>query len=77
MNVVMFNKSKDIALFVSFCIEEFSAKKGITGEQTFDLFTKFGVTDYLSKYYESLHTQGRDWIISDIEEFIDVRKNKK
>lgn len=73
----MSKKDKDIALFVAFCIEEYGAAKGMTGEQVFDLFTQYGVTDYLSKCFEPLHTQGHQWLIEEIDEFIEIRKNKE
>lgn len=73
----MKKKEKDIALFVAFCIEEYGAAKGMTGEQVFDLFTKYGLTEYLSEFYEPLHTQGRQWLIEEIDEFIEIRKNKE
>lgn len=73
----MKKKEKDIALFVAFCIEEYGAAKGMTGEQVFDLFTKYGLTEYLSVFYEPLHTQGRQWLIEEIDEFIEIRKNKE
>ena len=73
----MNKKDKDIALFVAFCIEEYGAAKGMTGEQVLDLFSQYGVTDYLSKCYEPLHTQGRQWLIEEIDEFIGIRENKK
>ena len=34
----------------------------------------YGVFDYLYDYFEVLHTQGRQWIVADIEEFINDRK---
>ena len=73
----MNKKEKDIALFVVFCIEEYGATKGMAGEQVLDLFSQYGVTDYLSKCFESLHTQGREWLIAEIDEFIEKRKNKE
>lgn len=71
----MSKKDKDIVLFVAFCIEEYGAAKGMTGEQALDLFSQYGVTDYLSKCFEPLHTQGRKWLIDEIDEFIEIRKN--
>ena len=53
----MSKKDKDIALFVSFCIEEYGAVKGLTGDRVLDLFSEYGVTDYLSECFEPLHTQ--------------------
>ena len=72
----MNKKDKDIAFFVAFCSEEYGANKGMTGEQVIDLFSRYGVTDYLSTCFEPLHTQGRQWLIEEIDEFIDLRKSK-
>lgn len=72
----MSKKDKDIALFAAFCIEEYGNAKGMTGEQVLALFTQYGVTDYLCKCFESLHTQSRQWLIAEIDEFIKVRKEK-
>ena len=73
----MSQKYKDIALFVAFCIEEYGAAKGMTGEHVLDMFSQYGVTDYLCKCFEPLHTQGRQWLISEIDEFINIRKDNK
>ena len=73
----MDRKDNDIALFVAFCIEEYGAAKGMTGEQVLDLFDRYGVTDYLCRCYEPLHTQGRQWLIAEIDEFIRIRKTKE
>lgn len=75
--ITMSKKDKDIALFVAFCIEEYGAAKGMTGEQVLDLFEQYGVTDYLSKCFEPLHTQGRQWLIDEIDEFVEIRKEKE
>ena len=72
----MSKKEKDIAFFVAFCIEEYRAAKGLTGEEVMELFAKYGVTDYLSKCFEPLHTQGREWLIADIDEFINSLPDK-
>ena len=64
----MEKKDKDIALFVAFCIEEYGASKGMAGEQGLDLFSQYGVIDYLSNCFEPLHTQGRQWLIAEIDE---------
>ena len=72
----MIKKDKDIALFVSFCIEEYGAVKGLTGDRVLDLFSEYGVTDYLSECFEPLHTQSRQWLIAEIDEFIEIRKKE-
>ena len=72
----MSKKEKDVALFVAFCIEEYGAAKGMPGKQVLDLFTQYGVIDYLCKCFEPLHTQGREWLIAEIDEFIKINKGK-
>ncbi len=73
----MSKKDKDIAFFVAFCIEEYRNAKGMTAEDVNELFAKYGVTDYLTKCFEPLHTQSRQWLMDEIDEFIEIRKNKE
>ena len=72
----MKSEVEERAQFVSFCIEQYAKAKGLRGEQVLDLFTKYGLTEYLSEFYEPLHTQGRQWLIEEIDEFINIRKNR-
>ena len=39
-------------------------------------FSNYGVLDYLSENFDVLHTQSCQWLIEDIEEFIDIRKRE-
>jgi hypothetical protein len=48
--------------------------KGIDEDEVIATFSENGVFDYLYDYFEVLHTQSRQWIIADIEEFINDRK---
>lgn len=73
----MNSRDKDIALFVSFCIEEYGASKSVSGTQVLDLFSKYGVVDYLCKCFESLHTQSKQWLIDEIDEFITARRKQE
>ena len=73
----MSKEEKDIALFVAFCIEEYGAAKGMSGEQVLDLFSKYVLVDYLSEFYDVLHTQSRQWLIEEIDEYIEIRKEKE
>ena len=65
---------RDIAYFVSFCIEQYKEAKYLSGSKTAALLSEYGVLEYLAEHWEILHTQGRQWIIEDIDEFIRVRK---
>lgn len=67
---------QNIAYFVSFCIEQYKHKKGITGAEAIKTLEKYGVLDYLQDNFDILHTQSHQWILADIDEFINVRKQK-
>ena len=58
-------------------IEEYGAAKGLNGELVLDLFSQYGVTDYLSECFDPLHTQSRQWLIAEIDDFIKIRKEKR
>ena len=72
----MDKKRQDIAFFLAFCIEQYMNEKRLSHEETMSLFTEFGVLDYLAEHFEILHTQSRQWIIEDIDEYIKERKEK-
>ncbi len=70
------NSLQNKAIFVSFCIEQYAKAKGMTPKDTATLFEQYGVLDHYSKFYDVLHTQGREWIVADIDEFIQRRKSQ-
>ena len=59
--------------FKVFCIEAYKSAHNLTGCDAVKLFKKFGVLEYLDKFYDVLHTTGRDYLIDDIDEFIKIR----
>ena len=70
----MTKQGQDIAYFLSFCIEQYMNDKGLDREQTMTLFSQYGVLDYLAAHFEILHTQSRQWIVEDIDDYIRNRK---
>ena len=70
----MDKKRQDIAFFLAFCIEQYMNEKRLSHEEAMSLFTEFGVLDYLAEHFEILHTQSRQWIIEDIDEYIKEQK---
>ena len=65
---------KDITYFISFCIEQYMSEKGINEDEVISIFSEYGVLDYLKEYFDVLHTQSRQWLVADIEDFINDRK---
>ena len=74
---IMDRKELDIAYFLSFCIEQYKVKQGLSGEDTMNLFEKYNVLSYLSDNFEVLHTQGRQWLMEEIEDYITKRKEEE
>ena len=72
----MNKKNQDIAYFLSFCIEQYKNEKGMNGAEVLNTFNKYGVLDYLNNHFEILHTQNRQWILEDIDEYINTRKGE-
>ncbi len=70
----MRRQNQDIALFVSFCIEQYGRAKAISTDEVVVLFDRYHVVEYLCDCYESLHTQGHRWLIEEIDEYINKRK---
>ena len=73
----MNRKQQDIAYFISFCIEHYKHAKNMSGESVMTLFSQYGVLEYLQEFFDVLHTQSHQWILADIEEFINVRRKEK
>lgn len=65
---------RDIAYFVSFCIEQYKNTKGLTGAEAIKVLDKYGVLKYLEEHFEVLHTQSYQWIMEDIDDYINIRK---
>ena len=65
--------SKTLA-FKVVCFEACRSKK-LSRKEIMKLFKKYGVLDYINACFDVLHTTGRDYIVEDIDIFIDARKN--
>lgn len=71
---MMTKKELDTLFFVSFCMEQYKKHIETTGGSVADLFDRYGVVDYLYENYEVLHTQGSQWLMVEIDEFIKERR---
>jgi len=64
----------DNAEFITYCMEEYKAAKGITGKETITLFKKHNIIDYIVTCYGALHTMGGLAIAEDIDSLIEKVK---
>ncbi len=60
--------------FMVYCIENYKNVKGLKGKDVLELFNKYRVFDYIKATYDALHTTGRDYIVEDLDIYIDARK---
>ena len=48
-----------------------------TGGEVMSIFDRYGVTEYLSANFDVLHTQSRQWLLEEIDDFIQQRKQEE
>lgn len=60
--------------FLIYCTEQYKSAKELNGRQVCELFTKYDVWDYVYTCFEALHTTGENYIIRDIDLYIEARQ---
>lgn len=71
------NYTTPILLFLSFCLENYKEHINVDAEATLHLFNKYNVLDYLKEVFDTLHTQSKEYIMVEIDNYIKNRKNQK
>lgn len=64
----------DVFEFYTYCLENYATRKHISGMRAWVLFKESGADKYVKDNYDLLHTQGTDYVLDDIERFINRRK---
>jgi len=59
--------------FKVFCLEVYKQANNINGASAASLFRKYGVFDYISSFYDILHSTGSQYIVKDISKFLDAK----
>lgn len=60
----------DIAYFIAFCLEMYKNAHNLTGNETSDIFSRYGVMEFLADNYDVIHTQSPAWILDEINDVI-------
>ena len=60
--------------FKVFCLESYKAVHHLTGKAALDIFFRYRVFDYITTCYDVLHSNGRLYIVGDIDEYIAQRE---
>lgn len=67
---------KTVFEFYTYCMENYAARKHISGIRAWVLFKETGADAYVTENYDLLHTQGLEYILDDIQRFI-IRRKKR
>lgn len=57
-----------------YCAEQYKLVKNLTGKQLAEIFSRYKVWDYIYTCYDALHTTGINYIIEDIDLYIEARR---
>lgn len=65
---------KEVFEFYTYCLENYAIRKQISGIRAWVIFRESGADKYVIDNYDLLHTQGLDYVLDDIQRFINRRK---
>jgi len=65
---------KEVFEFYAYCLENYATRKGISGMRAWLLFKESGADGYVIDNFDLLHTQGMEYVLDDIQRFINRRK---
>lgn len=65
---------KTVFEFYTYCLESYATRKRMSGIRAWVLFKETGADAYVTENYDLLHTQGLEYILDDIQRFINRRK---
>ena len=60
--------------FMVYCTEQYKSAKKLSGKQVSELFSRYQVWDYIYSCFEALHTTGANYIVDDIDLYIEERR---
>lgn len=60
--------------FYAYCLENYATWKKMSGIRTWVQFKESGADEYIIKNYDLLHTQGIEYVMDDIHQFIERRR---
>lgn len=65
---------KAVFEFYTYCLENYAIWKQISGMRAWLLFKESGADEYVIDNYDLLHTQGMEYVLDDIQRYINRRK---
>jgi len=65
---------KTVFEFYTYCLENYAIRKQISGMRAWVIFKESGADEYVIGNYDLLHTQGLEYVLDDIQRYINRRK---
>jgi len=65
---------KEVFEFYTYCLENYAIRKQISGMRAWVVFKESGADEYVIDNYDLLHTQGLEYVLDDIQRYINRRK---
>lgn len=65
---------KEVFEFYTYCLENYAVRKQISGMRAWVVFKESSADEYVIDNYDLLHTQGLEYVLDDIQRFINRRK---
>lgn len=62
--------------FLIYCIEIYKNAKKLNGKEVTELLEKYDIFNYITTFFEALHTTGDQYIIEDIDGYIESKITK-
>ena len=56
----------NVTKFLVYCVEIYKTAHKLNGRQVMQLFSQYGILEYIVSCYGALHTTGPEYIIEDI-----------
>ncbi len=60
--------------FIIYCIERYRQIKGLTGVEVVALFNQYGIMEFVRQFFELLHINGDEYIVTEIDNYIAEQK---
>ena len=67
----------NVTKFLVYCVEIYKTSYKLNGRQVMQLFSQYGIPEYIVSCYGALHTTGPQYIIEDIAGLIADRRQKE
>lgn len=62
--------------FLIYCMERYRYFKNLSGAEVAKIFDAHSIYEYITKYFESLHTMGDCYIVQDIDDCINITDHR-